>query len=127
MLGDHDDTIQYIPNNSWNSIQSLKRPQALERAIDKALESMADMKTTTAMEIRDLGHQLLANSPATSKWQGAPNATQTYASITKNDKDKNLTQKPPTVNPMDLNHHSRLVNLELAKHDDSKHICVTTV
>ncbi|KAG7450100.1 uncharacterized protein BT62DRAFT_1073463 [Guyanagaster necrorhizus] len=96
---------------------------------------MADMKTTTAMEIRDLGHQLLANTPAIPKRQGAPNATQTYTSITKNDKGKNPTQKPPTVNPMDPNHHSRLVfqfpgekvNLELAKHNDSKHICVTTI
>ncbi|KAG7450101.1 uncharacterized protein BT62DRAFT_1002443 [Guyanagaster necrorhizus] len=45
MLGDHDDTIQYIPNNSWNSIQSLEGPQALKRAIDEALGCAHRLKT----------------------------------------------------------------------------------
>ncbi|KAK0505383.1 hypothetical protein EDD18DRAFT_1344201 [Armillaria luteobubalina] len=129
----------------------MKALEATRKTTERIEQAMADMKTTTAMEIREIGKQVLMSRAAAPIAQTPTSSNQTYAGVAKSARSNDATQRTTTpTNPMDPNHHSRLVfqfpgekvhplerkeahilvkevNAELAKHEDSKHIRVTTV
>ncbi len=60
----------------------VKALRSIQKTAEELEQAMADMKTATAMEIRDLGYQIL-DSTITTKAHTTPKPNQTYTGATK--------------------------------------------